>query len=172
MKIIFKILIAVSIFISGNLVTAQTYTALENSKSLFGFTTQTSHENFLANQVLAQQINLKTDNNSVYVSQIGDNNDLISITKSLESDVVIIQNGNENNTVIDLNSTNLTQRVVQNGNNNAVLDFGLYNVDVRSATINQTGNNQNLIMSGSNSLSERIQVNMQGQNQSIIIRNF
>ncbi|MBP8793845.1 MAG: hypothetical protein KBH29_11760 [Lutibacter sp.] len=171
MKPIFKISIAVSMLFLSNLVTAQTFKTTDADK-IAGFNTQTSQQNFLLNQTIAVNENLMANSNSVYVSQIGDNNSLRSTTKSLESNIVILQNGNLNNTVLELNSVKLTETVVQNGDNNTFLDFSLYKSDVRNATINQTGDNQNLTMFGSNSLSEKMKVSMQGQDQSIIIRNF
>ena len=79
---------------------------------------------------------------------------------------------NGNLTVLDINSAELKETVIQDGNNNTLLDFSPYKSNLRNATINQTGNNQNLTMFGTNALSEKIKVSMQGQNQSIIIRNF
>lgn len=172
MKPILKISIAVSILFFANLVTAQTFKTSDAPIAIAGFSTQTSQENFLLNQSIAATVATNPNSNSVYVSQIGNNNDLVSTTKSTESTIVVIQKGNENSTVLDINSAKLSEMVVQNGDNNTVLDYGLFKSDVRNATINQTGDNQNLTMFGSNSLSEKMKVSMQGQDQSIIIRNF
>ena len=38
--------------------------------------------------------------------------------------------------------------------------------------VNQRGNNQNLTLFGGNSISEKLKVSMQGQNQTIIVRNL
>ncbi|MGB6267379.1 MAG: hypothetical protein WBF67_00080 [Olleya sp.] len=171
MKTIFKFLIVISILISGNIVTAQTFEATDAAADISGFETQSSQENFLLNQS-ASTTNVNATDNSIFIAQIGDSNDLISITTSTESDITIIQSGDENLTVLDLNSTTLKETVIQNGDNNTFLDYSPFKSDVRDATINQTGNNQNLTMFGSNSLSEKIKISMQGQDQSIIIRNF
>ncbi|PKG51527.1 hypothetical protein [Olleya sp. 1-3] len=171
MKTIFKFIIAVSILISSNVITAQTFEATDNTDAISSFDTQSSQENFLLNQTDTATSFASTEN-SVFIAQIGDNNDLVSITESFESDISIIQNGNQNVTVLDLNSTKLTETVIQKGDNNTFLDYSPFKSDVRNATINQTGNNQNLTMFGSNSLSEKIKISMQGQDQSIIIRNF
>lgn len=172
MKTIFKFLIVVSILISGNIVTAQTFEATDDATDISGFDTQSSQENFLLNQSATTTNVSATADNSIFIAQIGDSNDLISITTSTESDITIIQSGDENLTVLDLNSTTLKETVIQNGDNNTFLDYSPFKSDVRDATINQTGNNQNLTMFGSNSLSEKIKISMQGQDQSIIIRNF
>ncbi|SFJ25044.1 hypothetical protein [Olleya namhaensis] len=171
MKTIFKFIIAVSILTSSSLITAQTFEATDNTDAISSFDTQSSQENFLLNQTDTATSFASTEN-SVFIAQIGDNNDLVSITESFESDISIIQNGNQNVTVLDLNSTKLTETVIQKGDNNTFLDYSPFKSDVRNATINQTGNNQNLTMFGSNSLSEKIKISMQGQDQSIIIRNF
>jgi hypothetical protein len=171
MKTIFKFIIAVSILISSNVITAQTFEATDNTDAISSFDTQSSQENFLLNQT-DTATSLASTENSVFIAQIGDNNDIVSITKSFESDISIVQNGNQNVTVLDLNSTKLAETVIQKGDNNTFLDYSPFKSDVRNATINQTGNNQNLTMFGSNSLSEKIKISMQGQDQSIIIRNF
>ena len=171
MKTIFKFIIAVSILISSNVITAQTFEATDNTDAISSFDTQSSQENFLLNQTDTATSFASTEN-SVFIAQIGDNNDIVSITKSFESDINIVQNGNQNVTILDLNSTKLTETVIQKGDNNTFLDYSPFKSDVRNATINQTGNNQNLTMFGSNSLSEKIKISMQGQDQSIIIRNF
>ena len=151
MQTIFKIFIVVSIFNFGNLARAQTFGAINTANTVSGFDTEASQENFLLNQGVVSKTNLPTTNNNVIIAQIGDDNSLISTTKSLNSTVTIVQNGNKNE---------------------AVLDYSLDKTNLRNTTINQTGNNQNLTISGSNSLSEKMKVSMQGQNQSIIIRNF
>jgi len=108
----------------------------------------------------------------VFITQVGDDNDVISTTKSFESSITILQNGTENNTFLNIDSKKIEQTVIQNGNNNNYLDYSPYESLERNATINQTGNNQNLTMYGNNTLSQNIRISMQGQGQSIIIRNF
>ena len=166
------VFMVVSIFNLGNLVTAQTFGAINTANAVSGFDTEASQENFLLNQGIVSKPNLPTANNTVIIAQIGDDNNLTSSTKSLKSTITIVQKGNENDAFIDLNNTELIETVIQNGDNNAVLDYSLYKSNLRNTIINQTGSNQNLTISGSNSLSEKMKVSMQGQDQSIIIRNF
>ncbi|WP_397362130.1 hypothetical protein [Olleya sp. R77988] len=171
MKTIFKFLIVVSLLFSSNYVAAQTFEATQDANDISSFDTQSSQENFLLNQSEART-DASTSENTIFIAQIGDSNDSVSITTSTESDITIIQSGDDNLTVLDLNSTKLVETVIQNGDNNTFLDYSPFKSDVRSTTVNQTGNNQNLTMFGSNSLSEKIKISMQGQDQSIIIRNF
>lgn len=172
MESIFKILMVVSIFNLGNLVTAQTFGTLNTANTISGFDTEASQGNFLINQAEVFKTNLSSENNTVIIAQIGDDNNLNSTTKSLKSTVTIVQNGNGNDAFLELNNKELLENIIQNGNNNAVLDYSLYQSNLRNTEINQTGNNQNLTISGSNSLSEKMKVSMQGQDQTIIIRNF
>lgn len=173
MKAIFKILVVITTLFLGNIVVAQTFKTMNNTSSkISSFDTQSSQENFLLNQGNAIYENVTSDSNSIYVTQIGDNNNLGSTTKSLESNIVIIQDGNQNTTFLDLNSSKLTESVVQKGENNTFLDYSMFKSTIRNVEINQTGGNQTLTMFGSNSLSEKMKVSMQGQNQSIIIRNY
>ncbi|WGD33870.1 hypothetical protein [Olleya sp. YS] len=171
MKTIYKFLIVVSILMSGNFITAQTFEATDDATDISGFETQSSQENFLLNQS-ATTASVTSSDNAIFIAQIGDSNNLISNTTSTESNITVIQNGDENLTVLDINSTTLKETVIQNGDNNTFLDYSPFRSNLRNATINQTGNNQNLTMFGSNSLSEKIKISMQGQDQSIIIRNF
>lgn len=172
MKSIFKILVTVIFFLLFNTITAQTFKSLGISNNISGFNTQTSQENFLLNQGNVAKENVTTESNAVYVAQIGSNNTIRSATKSNESDVVIIQKGNQNTVHLDLSATKLKETVLQNGNNNTFLDYGLVKSELRNAAVNQTGGNQNLTILGSNSLSEKMKISMQGEDQSIIIRNF
>jgi hypothetical protein len=163
----------VSIFFSGNILHSQIFKVTESVSSFSGFNSETSQENFLLNQVAVNSnIYLTSDSNSIYLSQIGNNNNLVSTTTALESNIVIIQNGNQNNTILDLNGAKLKETVLQNGDNNTFLDYSLFKTMERNVEVNQTGDNQNLTMFGSNSLSEKMKISMQGQDQSIIIRNF
>jgi hypothetical protein len=172
MKATFKILITLSMLFLGNVVIAQTFKATDASINISGLSTVTSQENFLLNQGNVTNKNLTSKSNSVYLSQIGNDNNLSSTTKTLESNIVVLQNGNQNNTVLKLSSDNLMETVFQNGNNNTFLDYSLLKTDIRNVEVNQTGDNQNLTMYGSNSLSEKMKVSMNGNGQSIIIRNF
>jgi len=172
MKATFKILLIVSMLFLGNMVIAQTFKTSDAAISISGPSKVFSQENVLSNQGIVTNQNLRTNSNSVYLAQIGDNNNLRSTTKTLESNIVVVQNGNQNNTVLKLNSDNLMVTVLQNGNNNTFLDYSLLKTDIRNIEVNQTGDNQKLIMYGTNSLSEKIKVSMKGNSQNIIIRNF
>ena len=172
MKAIFKILITVSMLFLGNVVIAQTFKTSKAEISISGLSTVSSQENFLSNQGNITNQNQTTNSNSVYLSQIGDDNNLSSTTKTLESNIVVLQNGNQNNTVLKLSSDNLMETILQNGNNNTFLDYSLLKTDIRNVEVNQTGDNQNLTIYGANSLSEKMKVSMKGNSQNIIIRNF
>lgn len=169
MKTIFKIVLVVTVFCFSSFVTAQTYDNAD-ATSIAGFDNQAAQENFLTSQ--NETGTVATNSNSVFISQIGDSNNILSVTESVDSKVTLIQNGNDNLTVLDLDANTLQQTVIQKGDNNSFLDYSPFKTDVRNATINQTGNNQNLTIFGSNSLSEKIKVAMKGQDQSVIIRNF
>ena len=144
MKEIFKILIAVTFFFLTHIAAAQTFKDSGASNNISGFNTQASQESFLLG--LDNKVNkgLAMENNSVYVTQVGNSNSLSSTTKSQEGNMVVIQSGNLKKVFLELNSIKLTEAVIQNGNNNTFLDYSLFKSDVRNAEVNQTGNNQNL----------------------------
>merc|ERR1712000_665596 len=91
---------------------------------------------------------------------------------SLENNVSITQNGNDNVNLLNINSEKISQTVMQNGDNNMLIDYSVLKTQSRAATLIQNGDNNNLNIFGSNSLSEKIKVSMQGEQQTVIIRNF
>lgn len=134
-------------------------------------TTTEALSNSQANMLLVSQTQIAQQNN-VFITQIGDSNVSNTKIKSQDSNVTVIQNGNDNSTFVNLNVNTIDQSILQNGNNNTVFDTSFLQSQVREATIVQNGDNQNLTIFGNNSLSDKIKVSMQGQSQSVIIRNF
>lgn len=162
-KILSLIIIALVFAFSSN---AQTFVN-DNASN----TTAEALSNSQANMLLVNQTQIAQQNN-VFITQIGDSNVSNTKIKSQDSNVTVIQNGNDNSTFVNLNVNTIDQSILQNGNNNTVFDTSFLQSQVREATIVQNGDNQNLTIFGNNSLSDKIKVSMQGQSQSVIIRNF
>ncbi|MEO9894671.1 hypothetical protein [Aurantibacter sp.] len=110
--------------------------------------------------------------NSVYIQQIGSNNSSLVQSKSDYSTISLVQNGNANNADIDVAAKTFSTNVLQNGNNNFLLEYGNSPSLNLERNIIQNGNEQNVVIFGSNSLTDKIQLNLQGNAKSITIRNF
>jgi len=61
--------------------------------------------------------------------------------------------------------------VIQRGFSNSFLDLNLNGNFSHKTTAIQIGKNQNLLLAGNNSISQKMIVNMKGKGQTILIRN-
>lgn len=167
----FKTLLA--IFFAGFSMYGQTYkddasstpAAVENSNKL----------NLYTSQYLSPTSAPSTSTsvaNQVFISQIGNNNSFNSNIRSVKSNLAVFQTGNNNEAVIDQDAVNLKESVIQFGNNNVFYDLGSSLKLSHDGQIIQRGNNQRLLWLGDNSISDRLRVSMQGNNQRVIIRNI
>lgn len=112
-----------------------------------------------------------TIQNSVYVQQIGNNNNALTKIKATVSDVDLNQNGNSNSIYLNKSASEINQFVLQEGNNNSVIDFNYkYNNTVNS-TYSQAGNNLNIVNIGSNSISKDLTIKQTGNSGSVLILN-
>lgn len=174
MKNIIKILIVVLVFIVSNYVDAQTYIA-DNSSSSIISSLQNRADQFKPNTSqtgsLSNTRNISTSNN-VYIQQIGNNNEIISNTKSVYSDIGLFQKGNNNEILLDITAGAIKENVVQTGINNSVIDLNTKGSILHTTAVFQKGANQNLIMLGSNSISDNMIISMQGKKQTILVRNI
>lgn len=112
-------------------------------------------------------------NTGIFITQIGANNQGYVQTFSQQSDLSLEQSGNDNFMGLNLRAQNIIYNAFQRGNGNILLEFnsGFAGKELIQRDIGQLGNNQNLIIHGSNSLSDRLQVRMSEGGQSLIIRN-
>lgn len=110
--------------------------------------------------------------NSVYVQQIGNNNIINSDVHSNYSAVNILQYGNKNNIDMGVKAEVINENVMQLGDHHTFIDDNLGGAALHNANVTQQGLNQTLLISGSNSMSENLVVNMRGANQTVLIRNI
>jgi hypothetical protein len=113
------------------------------------------------------------EDTGVFINQIGDNNSALVQTISEKSDMNLLQTGNGNALGLDLNARNVIYNALQQGNRNTLLEFNssFYGKELIQRDIQQNGNDQNLIIHGNNSLSDRLKIRMSNSGQSLIIRN-
>lgn len=174
MKTIIKIVLVILFVSISNYTTAQTYKNNTKDATLSGFKNKEAQQNFLLNQETIKTAEAYTvsNENAVFISQIGDNNKISSNTTSNSSDVNFFQVGNSNIATVNIKSDVIKESIFQLGNNHSVLDVNVFKNASHTIEVNQRGNNQNLTLFGGNSISEKLKVSMQGQNQTIIVRNY
>ncbi|MBZ0327232.1 MAG: hypothetical protein K8F54_06465 [Altibacter sp.] len=151
----------------------QTYTIGNSANGIDNAQSKAAKLSFLSSQVISpNNSNNVSASNSVYILQVGNNNNVVSNTRSNYSDVNLFQRGNNNEVLLDVTALIIDENVLQLGNNNRFIDLSLKGTVLHNAAVLQKGQNQNLIWYGSNSISERMMVTMKGKNQTILIRNI
>ncbi|MAT90736.1 MAG: hypothetical protein CMC35_08575 [Flavobacteriaceae bacterium] len=149
---------------------AQNYIS-ENANTL-GFSTSLNNgamNNLLNSQ---NQATANASDNIIFVNQIGDRN-AVEVANQIgsSSTLDIAQTGNDNLVYLSVQARTLIQNILQDGDGHEVLNFSS-NPNVQDLEIVQRGSDQNLIFHGTNSISEKMKINMEGNSQSIIVRSF
>ncbi|PKA82218.1 hypothetical protein ATE92_0344 [Ulvibacter sp. MAR_2010_11] len=173
MKILVTICTALLVLLLSNSITAQTYNNGANRTFDPQNRAQAVQLSLLSSQVIAPNNNLSVSAaNNIYILQVGNYNNIVSNTHSLKSDINLVQHGNSNEMLLNVTSKIIDEDVIQFGNNNKFIDLSSRATTFHSAAVLQKGTNQNLIWYGSNSISEKMVVTMQGKNQTIFVRNI
>lgn len=174
MKITIKIVLIILFLATSGMVKAQVFEDGNGGiSSLFSIGSESSQQIFLFNQNISTIVNVDpSQENNVFITQIGDDNEVHSETFSNGRNIYYVQIGDYN--IVDLNvrSENINESIFQRGNNNVVFDINGFKNEIHSIDVRQNGDNQNLTLFGSNSISEKLKVFMEGQNQTIVIRSF
>lgn len=129
---------------------------------------------FLINQITIRNDKaMLQDQKQVYVTQIGDDNILMSnLSYSSSSDVNYMQIGNHNNIDILTKSQESNQTIDQIGDQNKYSNYNYNSTKVENINIIQKGNNQNIDVFGQNSMSQDLKITIIGSDKSLIIRNY
>jgi len=109
--------------------------------------------------------------NSVFIRQIGNNNDIVSNSQAITKNINLYQYGDENKIDLKIKAKKIDETVIQRGFSNSFLDLNLNGNFSHKTTAIQIGKNQNLLLAGNNSISQKMIVNMKGKGQTILIRN-
>lgn len=164
-------LTVLTLFCMLTTVSAQTFSEPEteidsfhSKASVLSFKSSQNQQNTSSNQ--------PTSSSSVFIDQIGSNNDAEIRVTAQTSFLNILQNGFSNTMLIDATALEITQNIIQNGEDNRFYNFSNNPSAVQSLEVIQNGVNQDITVFGSNSLSEKLKINMQGNDRSIIVRNF
>ncbi|MDY8134292.1 hypothetical protein [Aquimarina sp. 2201CG5-10] len=109
---------------------------------------------------------------SIFIQQIGVNNNILSDINAQASDITLIQKGDNNTIELKEASREVEKMITQEGNNNSVIDFS-FNPDIStSLDLIQQGDNLSFERFGSNELSKNLKFKMSGNARTIIIRSF
>ncbi len=153
-------------------VDAQTYSVPQASE-IESFQSNASALSFISsqNQQTARS-NQAATGSSVFINQIGSNNEAQVKVNAANSFVNLLQNGLSNLMLVDVTAAEINQNLTQNGESNRFYNFSNNPSAIQNMEILQNGINQDITIFGSNSLSENIKINMQGSDRSLIVRNF
>ena len=109
---------------------------------------------------------------NIYILQVGfDNKSKVNIISD-KIDFSLYQNGRSNDNFINVNSKEVSGKVIQTGNYNSVLAIGSEPKTVFNLNILQNGNDHQFESFGSNSIGNNLKVEMTGEFQTVIVRNF
>ncbi len=176
MKNIQRTVLALSVALFTMAATAQTYKGSSSTSILDKLPSKAVELGYLSAQYLqVQNANLETlaqASNKVFVNQIGSFNEVAVNATSAVSDISLIQNGNSNDINLQVDATNIRQSVIQEGDNHSFIDVSPFTSKLHDLEILQRGRNQGLVFFGENSISQKLKVTMQGQGQTITLRNF
>ena len=160
-------------FLTISVLQAQTYTNDGTGLGVANLQSKAAQFSFISSTAITpQNVPNASFNNAVYILQIGDENNVVTETRSVRSTINVLQRGNKNEVNLDLTAGVISENIIQQGVSNRFIDLTNKPTLTHSATVFQTGRNQNLIMAGNNSISDKMIVNMRGKNQTVLIRNF
>jgi len=124
---------------------------------------------YLNNSILQKNY---SSSNLVFIEQEGSRNKANAHITSSDSEVIIKQFGNDNFANLSLDAFFIRENITQIGNNNMLRDYSLNAQYNHNVNVQQFGNNQKVYINGSNSLSEKIKINVTGNGKTIFVNNY
>ena len=115
---------------------------------------------------------IKSSNTGVYLQQIGDGNSVTADISSNQIGLQLTQQGNDNFSGIWATAQAVEGNLVQNGNSNFAFDFADDPSLGHSLNLSQNGNGHHFESYGTNSIGNKLEFNMSGNSEMIIVRNF
>jgi len=113
-----------------------------------------------------------SSSNLVFIEQEGSRNKSNVHITSSDSEVVIKQLGNDNFANLSLDALFIRENIIQVGNNNTLRDYSLSTQNTHNVSVSQFGNNQKVYINGSNSLSDKIKINVTGNGKTVFVNNY
>lgn len=130
-------------------------------------------------EIINQKINvykltptlLQSQNNSAIITQVGNQNINQNTILANHSIIQVYQNGDFNTTHIYRVEANVNEFIIQDGNQNSIHELSIGNYNTIENQYIQNGNNNRITSFGSNSISENLKIQINGNNASVIIIN-
>jgi hypothetical protein len=110
--------------------------------------------------------------NNILIKQIGSNNMVNADIVAQSSNIVLYQNGNTNKAWLDQTTKSATGIIEQNGDNNYFSEYANATKLNLERSIYQQGKSNQVMIYGSNSLTEKLKVHVSGLARTVTIRNF
>lgn len=126
---------------------------------------------FLLNEKLESKQHLDKTN-EIYIQQIGLENAVNSNLISPLTEVKLTQNGSLNNIDLNVTAKSYFTHINQNGDYNNVFENIYAPSSELSLNLSQNGSNNHFERYGSNSIGDKIEFNMNGNNKAILVMNF
>ncbi len=111
-------------------------------------------------------------NNYIFIQQVGPQNRVFVDIKTDQSELNFTQQGTNNTIVLGVTALKADVSVNQYGSNHIYREYLNNSNAVIQRNFTQNGNGQKLEIYNSNSISEKMILNMSGQAKTIVIRNF
>lgn len=171
MELTKKILLMILLVAGPSLIFAQSEEDVV-PENLNSFSDESSALNFLSSQSGIVQDKNSAKGNSIYINQIGEENSIQTNITSNTTDVIFVQEGNWNTILLDVSGEIIKNKIIQTGDSNNLLNISNKFSGSQNFNVIQNGNNQDVTIYGSNSMSESLKINMTGDFKSVIVRNF
>ena len=109
--------------------------------------------------------------NSAIITQIGNQNYNQNTIIANQSFIQVVQNGHFNSTDIYRVEAEVNEFILQNGNGNTIHEMSIGNYNIIENQYIQNGDNNRITSFGSNTISENLKIQINGNNASVIVIN-
>mgnify|MGYP003453681938 CR=1 FL=1 len=113
----------------------------------------------------------QSQTNSAIITQIGNQNHNQNTVIANQSFIQVYQNGHFNSTDIYRVEAEVNEFILQNGNGNTIHEMSIGNYNTIDNQYIQNGDNNRITSFGSNTISENLKIQINGNNTSVIVIN-
>ena len=113
----------------------------------------------------------QSQTNSAIITQIGNQNHNQNTVIANQSFIQVYQNGHFNSTDIYRVEAEVNEFILQNGNGNTIHEMSIGNYNTIDNKYIQNGDNNRITSFGSNTISENLKIQINGNNASVIVIN-
>lgn len=113
----------------------------------------------------------QSQTNSAIITQIGNQNHNQNTVIANQSFIQVYQNGHFNSTDIYRVEAEVNEFILQNGNGNTIHEMSIGNYNTIDNQYIQNGDNNRITSFGSNTISESLKIQINGNNTSVIVIN-